>query len=91
MFFLGEIYAAILKGRALCRGFVSDSLGDISSYFEEHFTDATLRDHVEPVVNNMLKVGDSIAKRRRLFDFLEMIQEKVFTNVIHDLKTTQPN
>jgi hypothetical protein len=85
--FLEEMYAAILKGRALCRGFVSDTLGDISSYFEGHFTDAKLRNHVEPVVHNMLQVGNSLAKRRRLFDFLEMIQEKVFMNVIHDLNT----
>ena len=73
------------KGRL---GFESESLGDLNSYFEKRFSEEKLRNYVEPVIPDMLEVGDSVVKRHRLFNFVENIQEKVFVSVIQDLRNS---
>jgi transcriptional regulator with XRE-family HTH domain len=83
--FIREIRAELLKSRELCSGFVSKHLGDLGEYFENTFPASELKNQVESLLPKLLNVGDSIARRQKLFDIIRIIQTEVFKRIIADL------
>ncbi|MGE3311885.1 MAG: toll/interleukin-1 receptor domain-containing protein [Limisphaerales bacterium] len=87
--FFQDVRAAILKGRALCVGFYSRSLGDLSKYIEQRFPENELRQNIEKFESAMLKVGDSRVKRHQLFERVATIQEMVFSRALDDIRNSR--
>ncbi len=87
--FFQAIYAAILEGRDLCRGFTNKKLGDLNYFFEKDFPTTELREITKSIEQILLnKIIDPITKRTRLFRKIRAIQEEVYLRSIRLLNQT---